>query len=157
MKIHVHSFISQNQRASALFSFVPKHIGTTTTVTGKSDHTSKLLFVINQLRYHHSQTPSLWKAVQSCDKPTRSATIFNNGCLRVSGRKVSARRCSGLWDSAANAHHPIKYKDDFRIKTAFYNWAEQSVCLQICVCKLPLGEGKCVRTAFYRLAVIFRI
>ena len=25
----------------------------------------------------------------------------------------------------------------------------------ICVCTIPLGEGKCVRTAFYRIAVIF--
>ena len=26
--------------------------------------------------------------------------------------------------------------------TMFYNWAEQSVRLQICVCKLPLGEER---------------
>ena len=39
--------------------------------------------------------------------------------------------------------------------TMLYNWAEQSVCLQISMCSLPLGEGKCVCTAFYRVAVIF--
>ena len=34
------------------------------------------------------------------------------------------------------------------------NWAEQSVCLQICMCMLQLGKGKCVGTAFYHVRVI---
>ena len=54
-----------------------------------------------------------------------------------------------------NAQFITKNKDDFIDMTMFDNWAEQSVCLQIYVCMLPLDEGKCVRTAFYLLAVIF--
>jgi hypothetical protein len=42
-----------------------------------------------------------------------------------------------------NAQFITKNKDNFIDMTMFYNWAE------------PLDEGKCVRTAFYRLAVIF--
>ena len=49
----------------------------------------------------------------------------------------------------------MKDKDDFRNMAIFYNWSEQIVCLQIFMCSLPLGEGKCVRTAFYRLVVNF--
>ena len=41
------------------------------------------------------------------------------------------------------------------------NWAKQSVCTSVCLqirmCTLQLGEGKCVCTAFYRVAVIFNL
>ena len=46
-------------------------------------------------------------------------------------------------------------------KPLFGNEAKQSVCtgvcLQICMCTLQLGEGKCVCTVFYRVAVIFNL
>ena len=47
-------------------------------------------------------------------------------------------------------------------KTTLGNWlcstiGPSNVCACGYVFEIPLGEGKCVRTAFYRLAVIFRI